>query len=121
MSGLAGRRAVRVPKGSPPLDAAAAEALRAEVPGWEIRGGKVLAREFRFPDFRTALAFATTVGVVAEAEDHHPDLHLSWGRVAVEWTTHSAGGLTENDFILAAKVDRMAAGAGGGAKGQGPA
>jgi 4a-hydroxytetrahydrobiopterin dehydratase len=103
-----------VKRGSPPLAPAAAEALRAEVPAWEIRGGKVLAREFRFPDFRTALAFAATVGVVAESEDHHPDLHLSWGRVLVEWTTHAAGGLTDNDFILAAKVDALVPGEPGG-------
>ena len=107
MSGLADRKCARVKKGSPPLAADAAERLRAEVPAWEIRGGKVLARAFRFPDFRTALAFVDRVGALADAEDHHPDVHLSWGKVVVELTTHSAGGLTDNDFILAAKVDRL--------------
>jgi 4a-hydroxytetrahydrobiopterin dehydratase len=85
----------------------AAERLRAEVPAWEVRGGKVLARTFKFPDFRTALAFVDRVGALADAEDHHPDVHLSWGKAGVELTTHAAGGLTDNDFILAAKIDRL--------------
>jgi len=107
VSGLADRKCARVPKGSPPLAPEAAERLRAEVPSWEIRAGKVLARTFKFADFRSALAFVDRVGALADAEDHHPDVHLSWGKAGIELTTHSAGGLTDNDFILAAKIDRL--------------
>jgi len=107
VSGLAGRRCARVKRGSPPLAAEAAAGLAAEVPAWEIRGGKTLARTFRFPDFKSALAFTDRVGALADAEDHHPDILLSWGKVGIELTTHAAGGLTDNDFILAAKIDRL--------------
>ena len=107
MSGLAARRCVRMKKGSPPLAPDAAERLRAEVPEWAIREGKRLEREFRFPDFKAALAFTVRAGEVADAADHHPDIHLSWGRVRIEVWTHSVGGLSENDFILAAKIDAL--------------
>jgi 4a-hydroxytetrahydrobiopterin dehydratase len=76
---------------------------------WQIDGTR-LRKEFRFPDFASALAFVNRAGAVAEAENHHPDLHLSWGKVLVETWTHSAGGLTGNDFILAAKIEQAAAG-----------
>lgn len=85
--------------------AAAAEYLR-ELPGWSLAGGDRLERTFRFPDFAAALAFVNRVGAVAEREQHHPDLELSWGRVVVRISTHDAGGLTLNDFILAAHVGR---------------
>ena len=107
---LASRRCVPCRKGTPALDPAAASALLASIPGWEIRGGKRLEREFRFPDFAAALAFVDRAGAIAGAEGHHPDLHLSWGRVRVEIWTHVAGGLTENDFVLAAKIGNAAAG-----------
>ena len=71
-----------------------------------IVDGERLHKEFRFPDFARALAFVNRAGEVAERENHHPDLHLSWGKVLVETWTHSAGGLTENDFILAAKIEQ---------------
>ncbi len=102
---LAARRCVPCRKGTPPLDAAAAGCLLVQIPGWEIREGKRLERLFRFQDFAAALAFTNRVGAIAEAQDHHPDLHLSWGRVRVVLWTHVAGGLTENDFILAARID----------------
>jgi 4a-hydroxytetrahydrobiopterin dehydratase len=98
---------LRVRKGTPPLDPAAVTVLRTAVPAWRVAEGKRLEREFPFRDFRTALAFADRVGEIADAEDHHPDLHVSWGKVGVVLWTHSAGGLTENDFVLAAKIDAM--------------
>jgi 4a-hydroxytetrahydrobiopterin dehydratase len=73
-------------------------------PDWSVEGDR-LRKEFRFADFARALAFVNRAGEVAERENHHPDLHLSWGKVVVETWTHSAGGLTENDFILAAKIE----------------
>ncbi|HLX09527.1 MAG TPA: 4a-hydroxytetrahydrobiopterin dehydratase [Thermoanaerobaculia bacterium] len=66
-----------------------------------------LVKQYRFPDFRQALAFVDRVGEVAEQEGHHPDIELGWGRVKLTVWTHSIGGLSENDFILAAKADSV--------------
>lgn len=67
----------------------------------------LLVREFRFKDFAEAMAFANKVAVIAEEEGHHPDLSISWGSVSVELSTHAVGGLTENDFVLASKIDQI--------------
>jgi 4a-hydroxytetrahydrobiopterin dehydratase len=72
---------------------------------WTVVDGHHLEREFSFPDFAEALAFVNRVGAIAEAEDHHPDLRLRWGAVTVTVWTHTVDGLTEKDFLLAAKVD----------------
>lgn len=79
--------------------------LHAEVPEWEVKGDKALVRSFPFKDFAKALAFANEVGRLAEENWHHPDIHLSWGHVEVSFSTHSLNGLSENDFIMAHKVD----------------
>ena len=71
---------------------------------WTISAGPRLGKTWKFPDFATALAFVNRIGAIADAEDHHPDVALSWGRVAVELWSHAAGGLTENDFIVAATI-----------------
>ena len=89
--------------------------LAAEVPAWHVveRDGIArIEREFTFPDFNSAMQFAVRVGHVADAEDHHPDLHIGWGRVRVETWTHKIGGLHRNDFILAAKIDALGGGQG---------
>ncbi len=81
-------------------------ALLAQLTGWSIvsvAGMDRLLAEYRFPDFAQALAFVDRVGALAEAADHHPRLVLEWGRVEVQWWTHSIGGLHENDFIMAAR------------------
>ena len=75
--------------------------------GWEAVEEHHLRRTFRFPDFVTALEFVNRVGAVAEAEGHHPNITLTWGKVSVEIWTHKVDGLTESDFILAAKIDRL--------------
>lgn len=80
--------------------------LLGQVSGWSVADGKKLTKTYRFPDFAQALAFVNRAGAVAEAEGHHPDLHLTWGKVGVEVWTHAIGGLSENDFILAAKLDQ---------------
>ena len=67
----------------------------------------LLVREFRFKDFAQAMSFANKIAAVAEAEQHHPDLSIAWGSVSVELSTHAIGGLSENDFILASKVDQI--------------
>jgi len=92
--------------GIPPMSKQAAEALLAEVPGWDLsEDGRKISRTFRFPDFASAQAFANRVGAVSEAEGHHPVIHYSWGWCKVEFYTHKIGGLHENDFIMAAKVN----------------
>jgi 4a-hydroxytetrahydrobiopterin dehydratase len=79
----------------------------AQVPGWKIVDQKRLSRTFKFPDFQTALDFVDLVGAIAEKQGHHPDLHLTWGRVDVETWTHDAGGLTEQDFLLASQINQI--------------
>src|SRR3954454_11769943 len=95
--------------GTPALTAGQIRDALAAVPPWALTGdGKRLRREWRVKDFATALDFFNRIGEIAEAEDHHPDLHLTGYRnVAVELSTHAVGGLTENDFILAAKIDQL--------------
>jgi len=73
-----------------------------------IDDAHLLVKEFRFKDFAGAMAFANKVASIAEEENHHPDLSVAWGRVSIELTTHAIEGLSENDFILAAKIDRIA-------------
>ena len=105
--GLAARACVPCRRGMPRLGAAEVRRLLPRIPGWKAPRGKRLERTFLFPDFAAGLRFVDHAGRIAEAEGHHPDLHLAWGRVRVEIWTHVAGGLTENDFILAAKFDRI--------------
>ena len=96
--------------GEPPLDDRGIDALASQVPEWTVverDGVRRIERTFRFPDFRVAMAFAAAVAELAEREDHHPDLHVGWGRVRVETWTHAIGGLHRNDFILAAKTDEL--------------
>lgn len=74
---------------------------------WSVVDGKKIRREFTFPDFVAAMAFANRVAEIAESEEHHPDLHIYYGRVVVELWTHAIDGLSENDFIVAAKIDEI--------------
>jgi 4a-hydroxytetrahydrobiopterin dehydratase len=75
---------------------------------WQVVGGdEKLRRRINTGDFGESLALAVRIGMIAEAEGHHPDLHVHWGRLVVDITTHAAKGLTRNDFVLAAKIDRL--------------
>lgn len=74
---------------------------------WETNGGGHLGKTFRFPDFKTALAFVDKVGAIAEAENHHPAIQLRWGWVRIITWTHAINGLSESDFILASKIDNI--------------
>ena len=108
MTALADRRITPLPKGTPALDRDAQAGLLAELGApWSVADGKLTA-EFTFPDFAQALAFTNTVGGLAEAANHHPDIQLAWGKVGIVVWTHSVGGLSENDFILAARIGRAA-------------
>ncbi len=75
--------------------------------GWRLEAGHHLEKEYRFADFREALQFTNKVGELAEEQGHHPDIHLSWGKVNLLIWTHKIDGLTESDFILAAKADTL--------------
>jgi len=106
---LADRRCVKCEPGTPPLDAAAANALAAQIPAWEVKESEdhpVLTRTFKFKGFMPGVELLNRVAAIAEEEGHHPDVRLGWGYLTLELWTHAAGGLTENDFILAAKVDQ---------------
>jgi 4a-hydroxytetrahydrobiopterin dehydratase len=94
--------------GTPPLPEPEAAELSEQVPNWEREGTSALRREFTFANFRDAFGFVARVALIAEAEGHHPDIELGWGRAAFELSTHAASGLTRNDFVLAAKIDRLA-------------
>jgi 4a-hydroxytetrahydrobiopterin dehydratase len=104
---LAQKHCVSCEGGTLPLKGEALKPYAAQVPLWTIAREHQLEREIKFPDFVTALAFVNRIGAIAEAEGHHPDIELGWGRVGVKIYTHAADGLTENDFILAAKIDAL--------------
>jgi 4a-hydroxytetrahydrobiopterin dehydratase len=105
---LAKRHCQACAPGTPPIEEARAVELQAQLdPAWSREGTARLRRGLRFRNFRDAFGFTARVALLAESEGHHPDLELGWGRVAVSLTTHAAGGLTDNDFILAAKIDRL--------------
>jgi len=134
---LAQQECVPCQGGVPPLSPQEAQQLAQEIPQWtlkdksmldsqvwrfragsapEVRAGArhlaarlraAIEREFKFQDFRAAIGFVNKVAEVAEAEDHHPDIHISWNRVTLSLTTHTIKGLSENDFIPAAKIDRL--------------
>ncbi|MCG3136709.1 MAG: putative pterin-4-alpha-carbinolamine dehydratase [Phycisphaerae bacterium] len=89
------------------LTAAEYESFLARLPAWAVINDHHLRREYKFPDFVTALAYVNRVGALAEQLNHHPDLHLSWGLVAVEIWTHDVNGLTESDFQLAQQIEKI--------------
>jgi len=109
---LARKHCVPCRGGVPPLKGPKLAELQQQVPQWEVVQEHHLHRTFRFRDFAEALNFVNRVGDVAEQEGHHPDIALSWGRVGIDIRTHKIDGLTESDFILAAKIDALG-GAGG--------
>lgn len=94
-------------EGMPAMSMEEARALMGQVEGWELGEGK-LSRQFRFKNFRQAMVFVNKVAEIAEAEGHHPDIFISWNRVRLDLTTHVIKGLSENDFIVAAKVNGIA-------------
>ncbi|TAN21499.1 MAG: 4a-hydroxytetrahydrobiopterin dehydratase [Acidobacteria bacterium] len=106
-SALAEKHCAPVPAGTAPLRGDALRRLAAETPKWEVISEHELRRKFAFPDFASALQFVNAIGAIAEREQHHPDISLGWGKAAVTTWTHSVNGLSENDFILAAQIDRL--------------
>ncbi len=106
MMDLVQKHCVPCEGGALPLMRDESAKLVEQTPGWTIApDGLSLSREFTFKNFVEAMDFANKITPVAEAEGHHPDLSIGWGKVAVTLTTHAIGGLSENDFILAAKIN----------------
>ncbi len=105
---LARKRCVPCRGGVPPLKGPALTRLRHALGNdWKVVRSHHLEKEFTFKDFKEALAFTNRVGRLAERQGHHPDLYLAWGRVKVTLWTHKIGGLTESDFVLAAKIEGL--------------
>ena len=107
MAELADKKCVPCRGGVPPLKGSELDALKRQVPGWEVVNEHHLKKTFAFPDFQSALDFVNRVGALAEEQGHHPDIYLAWGKVEITTWTHKIDGLTESDFILAAKNDRL--------------
>ncbi len=106
MDTLKKKKCVPCEGGVVPLTVIEIDRLSVEIPEWKVATDeKSIFREFVFDDFAKALSFVDRIGVIAQEEWHHPDIHLAWGRVGVTFSTHAIKGLSENDFIMAAKVD----------------
>jgi 4a-hydroxytetrahydrobiopterin dehydratase len=106
VNSLAAKHCVPCKGGVPPLRGEELRKLSAQLPDWKVIDEHHINKTYTFPDFKTALDFVNRVGAVAESEGHHPDIALAWGHVDVKTYTHKIDGLTESDFVLAAKVDQ---------------
>jgi len=107
MTALADKVCVPCRGGVPPLTPEEIAPLTGQLPAWEVVDHHHLRRMFTFANFREALAFTNGVGELAEQQGHHPDIHLAWGKVGIEIWTHKIDGLTESDFVMAAKIERL--------------
>ena len=108
MSDLASKECIPCKGGVPPLEGAELEDLHRQLGnGWEVVDGHHLVKEFRFKNFQEALDFTVRVGALAEEVNHHPEICVTWGRATITLWTHKIDGLTESDFVWAAKADRL--------------
>jgi 4a-hydroxytetrahydrobiopterin dehydratase len=107
MSDLASKTCVPCRGGTPPLKGEELHSYSHQLPNWQVIDEHHITRTFTFPDFQKALDFVNRVGPVAEAQGHHPDILLTWGKVGITLWTHKVNGLTESDFIMAAKIDQL--------------
>ena len=103
---LADKQCIPCRGGVPALRGEDLEKMHESVPKWSVIEEHHLRREFRFPDFKQALDFVNRTGALAEEQGHHPDIFLAWGKAEITLWTHKIDGLTESDFIMAAKIDR---------------
>ena len=106
MGDLTSKKCVPCEAGTPPLPEDAVKKLLPQVPSWQKEGSKI-KKEFNFKNFRQAMEFVSKVADLAEKEGHHPNICVFYSRVALTLWTHAIGGLSENDFILAAKIDKL--------------
>ncbi len=104
---LAEQKCQPIKAGTPPLSGKEAEALLLQIPAWSLAEGE-LRREFKFRDFRKAMDFVNVIAGIANEEDHHPDIFISYNKVRITLSTHKISGLSVNDFIVAAKIDSKA-------------
>ena len=104
---LSDKQCVPCRGGVPALDGDAIATLLEQLAGWDAAEEHHITKDYEFPDFVSALAFVNRVGDLAEEQGHHPDIQLTWGKVGVRIWTHKIDGLTESDFILAAKIDEL--------------
>ena len=107
MSELAQRECVPCRGGVPPMKGEDIRQLPEQLPGWDVINDHHLRREYRFKNFRETLDFVNTVGELAENQGHHPDICFGWGKAEITIWTHKIDGLTESDFVLAAKIDKL--------------
>jgi 4a-hydroxytetrahydrobiopterin dehydratase len=107
MSDLASLECVPCRGGVPPLRGDEIKNLLEQLTGWNVIAEHHLKKSYEFKDFRDALAFVNRVGALAEEQGHHPDISFGWGRAEITIWTHKIDGLTESDFILAAKIDKL--------------
>jgi 4a-hydroxytetrahydrobiopterin dehydratase len=107
MTELAAKTCQPCKGGVSPLAGAELDALAKQVPQWKVVDAHHITRTFSFPDFKQALAFVNKAGAIAEEQGHHPDILLAWGKAELTTYTHKINGLTESDFILAAKIDKL--------------
>ena len=107
MSGLSSRQCIPCRGGVPPLKGQGITDLLTELDGWEVVDEHHLKKDFRFSNFLEVQEFVNRIGDLAEEQGHHPDICFGWGRAEVTIWTHKIDGLTESDFILAAKIDKL--------------
>ena len=108
MSDLAAKRCIPCEGGAKPLDAAAARDMLGKLDDWALDdSGKEIERTYKFKNYYQTMAFVNAIAWIAHREDHHPDLEVGYNRVRVRYSTHAIGGLSENDFICAAKIDAL--------------
>jgi len=107
MSELASMQCVPCRGGVPPLEPDRVAELLDQLAGWSAEENHHITKTYEFPDFVRALEFVNRVGGIAEEQGHHPDIHLTWGKARIDIWTHKIDGLTESDFVLAAKIDQV--------------
>ncbi|MDO8482937.1 MAG: 4a-hydroxytetrahydrobiopterin dehydratase [bacterium] len=107
MDNLADKKCKPCELGVGKLSSSDVEAFMTRVPKWSIKDNHEISRRFKFKNFAEALTFVNKVGAIAESEGHHPDIEFGWGYVKITLSTHAIGGLSENDFILAAKINAL--------------
>ncbi|MCC6980257.1 MAG: 4a-hydroxytetrahydrobiopterin dehydratase [Candidatus Melainabacteria bacterium] len=103
---LSKKKCIPCSGGTPTLSESERNDLLKQVSGWQVEDEKKIVKSFSFKDFNEPMKLANKIWEIAESEGHHPDLLVAWGKLKVEIWTHAAGGLTESDFILAAKIDQ---------------
>jgi 4a-hydroxytetrahydrobiopterin dehydratase len=108
MNDLTAKRCVPCEGGVAPMQADEAQKMLGQLNDWQLdASGKEIARSFKFKNYHETMAFVNALAWIAHSEDHHPDLEVGYNRVNVRFSTHSIGGLSENDFICAAKIDAL--------------